>query len=213
MKKLVVYSTLAAVLCGAGLTVISMLAGTEAALAQEPSAPHKIALIDMAHVFKNYKKFDEKREGLKVEIEASEGKIKQELEVLKSLQEQLKAMAEGTPQFKAKEQELASKAADIQAYREVQQRDFLRQESQIYKAIYTEVTAAVTKYAEYYKYSLVMRFKRDEMPATDNPNDVISKMNGTVIYHRPEDDITDAVLDFLNRNYKGTGVVPTSGQN
>lgn len=211
MKKLVVYSTLLAVLCGAGLTVVSMLGGTEAALAQEPSMPHKIALIDMAHVFKKYKKFEEMREGLFADIQASEDKIKQEIEVLKTMQEQMKKMVEGTPQYKTAEQELAKKAADIRAYKDVQQRDFARRESQIYKSIYNEVTAAVTKYAEYYKYTLVMRFKRDDIPTSDTQNDIMSMMNTRVIYHQPEDDITDAVLDFLNRSYKGKSVVPTSG--
>lgn len=211
MKKLVVYSTLLAVMCGAGLTVVSMLKGTETALAQEPSTPHKIALIDMAYVFKNYKKFGEMRDGLKVDIQASEDKIKQEVEILKTMQEQMKKMVEGTPQYKEAEQKLASKASEMQVYKQIQQREFLRRESQIYKSIYNEVTAAVTKYAEYYKYSLVMRFKRDEMPTSDDPQEVLNKMSGNVIYHRPEDDITDAVLDFLNRSYKGKTVVPTSG--
>lgn len=213
MKKLVAFTTLSAFLGTAGMVLLSHVAGERSAEANAPgdaSVPHKIALIDMAHVFKNYKKFEARREGLKTEITTSEERIKKDLEAIKILQQQLKSLVEGSPEYKVKEQELASKAADIQAYREVQQRDFLRKESQIYKEIYGEVSEAVGKYAEYYKYSLVMRFKRDEMPEADNPNDVINKMNGTVIYHRAEDDITDAVLKFLNDRYD-RGVIPTSG--
>lgn len=209
MKKLVSMITLAAVVFGAGIVFVP-----QTALAQPPaeSTPHKIALIDMAMVFKNYKKFEDMRESLKVEITATEEKVKQDMEVLKSLQATLKATVEGSPAYKEKEQELASKAADMQAFQQVQQREFLRKESQIYKAIYAEVTDAVTKYAQYYNFTLVMRFKRDELPENDNPQEVISRMNGTVIYHRPQDDITDAVLEYLNKRYtQSAGVVPSSG--
>lgn len=210
MKKLVTITTLVAILCGTGYVLIPRSASAQNAPSE--SGPHKIALIDMAEVFKKYKKFEDLRETLKVEITAAEERVKKDIEVINTLKGQLKTMTEGSPQFKEKEKELATKAADMQANQQVQQRDFLRKESQIYKAVYGEVTEAVTKYAQYYNFTLVMRFKRDDMPESDNPQEVISRMNGTVIYHRPQDDITDAVLDYLNKRYgQSAGVVPTNG--
>ena len=44
------------------------------------NAPHKVALVDMAFVFKNYKKFEVLREDLKEEIQASEGEAKSRAE-------------------------------------------------------------------------------------------------------------------------------------
>lgn len=192
MKKLVVLSAAVAMFCGMGLV---------RAEAQNQSAPHKIALIDMAHVFKNYTKFEALREGLKTEIAASEAKIKGDIEALTALKSKLDMMTESSPGYAQAESELASKAAEIDASRKVMQRDFLRKESQIYKQVYIEVSGAVKMYAEYYKYTLVLRFNRNQLQEDDAPNAVINSMNKQVVWHEPENDITDAVLDYLNKKY------------
>lgn len=199
MKKLVVLSTVlaitaAAMICGMGTDRV-------AAQATPSTSQHKIALIDMAHVFKNYSKFESMRESLKTEITASEEKIKGDLEQLKALQEKLQMLTESSPGYAQAEAELASKAAEIDAGRKVMQRDFLRKESQIYKQVYMEVTGAVKMYAEYYNYTLVLRFNRSQLQEDDAPRDVINGMNKQVVYHRSEDDITDAVLDYLNKKH------------
>ncbi len=66
MKKLVVYSTVLAVatICG--------LYAEPAAAQGTPSTPHKIALIDMAHVFKEYEKFKALSDALRAEVESSD---------------------------------------------------------------------------------------------------------------------------------------------
>lgn len=202
MKKFVVYSTLSAMLCGASLFLSSGTGGVQAAQAQNsPSQPHMIALIDMAEVFKKYKKFEAMRETLKTEITASEAEMKKEIETLQALQAKLQSLDEASPAYAATEKELASKASDLEAVRKVKQREFLRKESSIYKAIYMESTEAVSKYADYYKYTLVLRFNRTDITENDNAKDVINGMNKQVVYYRPEHDITDAVLKYLNDRY------------
>jgi Skp family chaperone for outer membrane proteins len=201
VKKLVIYSTLSAMLCGAGLFLAPHAGGPQTAAAQSPSQPHMIALIDMAEVFKNYKKFEAMRETLKQEITASESEMKKEIETLQALQAKLQSLDESSPAYAATEKELATKAADLEAVRKVKQRDFLRKESKIYKAIYMESTEAVSKYADYYKYTLVLRFNRADIGENDNAQEVISGMNKQVVYYRPEHDITDAVLKYLNDRY------------
>lgn len=193
MKKLVVLTAAVAMICGFGLLN---------AEAQQPSTPHKIALIDMAHVFKNYAKFEALRENLKGEIKASEDRMQADIQQLKAMKEKLDMMTESSPGFKQAEAELASKAAEIDAGRKVMQREFLRKESQIYKQVYMEVTNAVKMYADYYKYSLVLRFNRQQIQEDDDAEAVINGMNKQVVYHRAEDDITEAVLDYLNKKYQ-----------
>jgi len=193
VKKLVVLTAAVAMICGFGLLN---------AEAQQPSTPHKIALIDMAHVFKNYAKFEALRENLKGEIKASEDRMQADIQQLKAMKEKLDMMTESSPGFKQAEAELASKAAEIDAGRKVMQREFLRKESQIYKQVYMEVTNAVKMYADYYKYSLVLRFNRQQIQEDDDAEAVINGMNKQVVYHRAEDDITEAVLDYLNKKYQ-----------
>lgn len=164
--------------------------------------PHKVALIDMAVVFKQYKKFESLRADLKEEIEQSEAKAKGMAENLQSLQAKMKTFREGSPEFGATEKELASLSAEFETFRRAAQRDFLKKESQIYHTVYLEVTDAVKKYAEYYKYTLVMRFSREDLDK-DNPQALIQGMNRQVVYYHAEDDITDPVLKFLNQKFGG----------
>jgi outer membrane protein len=168
-------------------------------------APHKVALVDMAYVFKNYKKFEVLREDLKEKIQESEVEAKSRAEAVQNLQKTLKALNEGSPDFAAAEQKLARASADFEAFRRNAQRDFLKQESQIYHQIYTEASDIVGRYAAYYHYTLVIRFNREELD-TDNAQKLIEGMNRQVVYHRSEDDITLSVTDALNKAYaKQTG--------
>ncbi len=164
------------------------------------TAPHKIALVDMAYVFKNYKKFEVLREDLKEEIQASEGEAKARAEAVQNLQKKMKALNEGSPEFTAEEQKLAKASAEFEAYRRAAQRDFLKKESQIYHQVYTEASEAVAKYATYFKYTLVLRFNREELD-TENAQKLIEGMNRQVVFHREEDDITMSVVDYLNKMY------------
>lgn len=197
MKKLVVLTAAVAMICGMGLI-----------RAEAQSEPHKVALIDMAQVFKQYKKFEALREGLKNEIAGSEETIKADVEGIKALSAKLQMMTETSPGYAQAESQLASKAAEIDARRKVMQRDFLRKESQIYKEVYMEVQSAVKMYAEYYKYTLVLRFNRTELSQEDDARGVINGMNRQVVYHNPENDITDAVLEYLNKKYQNTAAAP-----
>jgi Skp family chaperone for outer membrane proteins len=162
--------------------------------------PHKVGLIDMAHVFKHYKKFEMLREDLKLEIGESEEKAKAMQTELVAMQGNMKKLIEGSPEFTKAEQEIVKKAAEFENFRRAAQRDFLKKESQIYLQIYNETTDAVTRYASHFGYTLVIRFNREELD-TENPQNLLQGMNRQVVYHRGEDDITLSVLDFLNRKY------------
>lgn len=171
--------------------------------ASAPSSPHKVGLIDMAHVFKNYKKFEALREELKEEISASEEKAKAMQAELAEMQKAMKGLTEGGPEYTKAEQAVVKKAADFETFRRAASRDFLKKESQIYLQVYNETSAAVKKYADYHKYTLVIRFNREELD-TENPQNLLQGMNRQVVYHHEEDDITLSVLDFLNRRYTST---------
>lgn len=178
---------------------------TETASAQAPGGAkpveHKVGLIDMAHVFKNYEKFTALREELKAEIQKSDGQAKAMAERIQGIQKEMQDFKQGSPEYLAREKQLAQAASDFEAFRKVAQRDFLRKESRIYHTIYMEVTDTVKKYAKIYNYTLIMRFNRENLD-TDDPKKLIQGMNRQVVYHRADDDITLSVLDYLNRSYK-----------
>lgn len=200
MKKVIVSASIVALL--AGVLVLSGDAWSQQAKNQDaPSIPHKVGLIDMAFVFKNYKKFETLREDLKVEIAESEEKAKGMQRETAELQQQLKTYQEGSAEYTKLEKQLVQKAADFENFRRQMSREFLKKESKIYLEVYNEVSKTVEKYAVHYKYTLIMRFNREDLE-TDNPQALLQGMNRQVVYYRGDDDITTPVLEALNKQYK-----------
>ncbi|MDZ4685632.1 MAG: OmpH family outer membrane protein [Planctomycetaceae bacterium] len=203
MKNLVLSASavalLSVVFCGSEVAWGQAAAGGGAA-APAASAPHKVALIDMAYVFKNYKKFENLREDLKAEITQSEEEAKSKAMALQEMQKKMKTFSEGSAEFTTAEGNLAKSSAEFEAFRRAAQREFLKKESQIYHTVYMETADAVAMYANFYKFTLVMRFNREDLD-TDNAQKLIEGMNRQVVFHRPEDDITLSVTEYLNKKF------------
>lgn len=167
-----------------------------------PSAQHKIALIDMAELFKKYQKFQDKREGLKGQIENKEKVLKATIKKMADIQEEMKTFSQGSDEFIAREKQLTKMKSEIESERQSAQRDFFRQESKVYKEVYDEVTAAVASYAKYYKYTLVLRFSREDTTGNEDPQKVMQDLQRQVVFYQKGDDITDKVISYLNKQYK-----------
>lgn len=211
MKRAITWASAVVLLAGVlTLTNNAWSQGDKAPAAAQSSAPHKVGLIDMAHVFKNYKKFEVLREDLKQEISASEEQAKAMQAELQQMQVNMKGLTEGSKEYSKAEQEIVKKAAEFEGFRRTASREFLKKESQIYLQVYNETSEAVKKYADFYKYTLVIRFNREELD-TENPQNLLQGMNRQVVYHRGEDDITVSVLDYLNRRYTPTNAPAPKG--
>jgi Skp family chaperone for outer membrane proteins len=200
VKKLVVKATVFVLF--AGLVSSTVVRGDGNPSRAADTSPHRIALIDMARVFKNYKKFEAMREELKGELSKSEERFKAMAEMVKKEQSDMKGFKEGSEEYSRLEKSLLTHTTQMEAFRKSQQRDLIRKEAQIYKTIYLEVSDAVEKYATYYHFTLVLRFSADELSGQENPEDVMRGLNRQVVYYRPSEDITNAVCEFLNKHYQ-----------
>jgi outer membrane protein len=216
VKKLIV--SLAAVALVAGTLVYSRPGvGQDGAAASAATGPtHQVGLIDMAHVFKEYEKFKTLSEALKAEVEASDADAKAKVQRLQEMQARLTGgtLADGSPEYATLEQQLVQGSAELETFRKIKQRDFLKKEAEIYKTVYLEVQDMVGRYAKYYKYTVIMRFNRTKVEAADNPQDIIQSMNRPVVYYHEQDDITDPILTSLNEQYRrasGRPATPPAG--
>ena len=180
---------------------------TTAASAQneaQPAAaklPVKIGLVDMARVFKEYDKFNALREDLKSEMKADMDAAQALAAKAKSLQEELKLLNRGSPDFIKKEAELARVHSDFETKRKLINSKNMREEARIFEQVYLEARDAVKLYAEYYKYTLIIRFNSAPIDA-ENPQSLANSLNKLIVYHQPQNDITGAVIDYLNRQWE-----------
>jgi Skp family chaperone for outer membrane proteins len=200
VKKVIVSASVIALLAG-----VLALTGDAWSQNKEPAAaatniPHKVGLIDMAYVFKNYKKFESLREDLKVEISESEEKAKEMQKGIVDLQQKMKGLVEGAPEYSKYEQQAVKQAAEFENFRRQMSREFLKKESQIYLQVYNEVSKMVEKYATHFNYTLIIRFNREDLD-TENPQQLLQGMNRQVVYYRPNEDITTPVLESLNKKF------------
>ncbi len=174
------------------------------------STGHRIGLIDKAHVFQNYNKFEGLRNGMQAEIEQSDAEAKGMLERLQKMQTELAKFDTGGAEYETAERKILDEKGKFDSFRASTQRQLARRESEMFKVIYNDVTAAVKLYAEYAKFDAVMRFNSKGITDATTPQEAVQTMNKTFIYTRPENDITNTVLDYLNKQYtKSTGAAGT----
>lgn len=196
MKRLTLLSLMLVVV--AGFCVVPTVQGDSR---QPGEMAPRIGLVDMAYVFDNYEKFAAMRETLKEEFQANESKAKGMVEQLKELQAELKNYKQGSKDYIDAESRMAQAKTRFDLFRANSQRDLVKKESELFKNIYLEVTGLVGKYANRYEYTMILRFNRAGLEDVEDPRQLIQKMNRQVIYHRPENDITDDILRVLNSAY------------
>lgn len=209
-----------ALLAAVAVSFISPVMAQEAAkpAAAKDATPHRVGLVDMAEVFQGYKKFEDMRSELQAEIEKSDAEAKLMVERMQKRQQEMveSKLAPGSAQYEAGEKELLDAKGEFEAFRAATQRKLARRESEMFKVIYADTTSMVKKYAEFAKFTVVMRFDRKDINDETAPNEAVQRMNKQVVYYRGEDDITDVVLQTLNKQYEGSkggngNVQPVSG--
>lgn len=218
VKKLFVCLAVAAASAGFALAPVSAqdkptTKTTTAAAADQPS--HQVGLIDMAHVFKNYDKFKAMTEEMQNDAKGAQEEAQKYVDDMKTLQTAMKDLQEGSEDYTKKENEILGLQSKLETFRKVQQREFLRREAEIYKTVYMEVQDAVQRYAKFYKYTLIIRFNRQDVGDAENPQEIISSMNRQVVFYREQDDLTGPILKYLNDEFKkpksGAGASTTRG--
>ena len=171
-----------------------------AAAASQAEAPHKIALIDMGRVFKEYKKIEVLKEDWKSEFQVNEENAKKLTAQVQQVIEQMKEFKQGSPEFIKLEKQQTDLAAKLGAFKQTAQRELLRKEAELLKTVYLETMDVVEKFSERFGYTLVMRFNSDTFEGED-----MSKMqlvmNRVIVFHRAEDDLTDGVIKYLNHQF------------
>ena len=201
MRKIIVSTAIVAILAVSVLSIGTVRGQVKSASADPP---HKIGLIDMAHVFKEYKKFKAFRESIKQDIDRSQQQAELMQKQLLGIQQEMKMLRPESPEYAALEKQLIQKKNAYDIFRQDTQRKFLKKESDLYKTIYLDVAGMVEQYAEYYHYTLIIRFNRKSVQDAEDSKEILASMNRQIVYHQSKDDITNAVLKVLNERYTKT---------
>jgi Skp family chaperone for outer membrane proteins len=202
-------ATVAAAVVGIGL-----LASPSKAPAQGQAgrpAGHNIAVVDVSIIFKKHARFQAMVDKFKKDVQAAEGKLKSEYDQIKLLQEQLKGLTPGSPDYKNMEQRIAHSGADLQIKQATQKKDLMEYEGRIYYQVYREMDDSVKRFAQKNGIALVLRYASDQVDDPIDRNEIVRGINKSVVYVDPALDITDWILQDLNRSAAAGAVNPGAG--
>lgn len=188
-----------------------------------PVAPRSsgatVAVIDISQVFEKHGQFQTQMLGLKKQVEEFEMFLRGEQKKMTTLRDDLQNYAPGSPQYKAKEEEMARVQSDLNVKMALQRKEFLEKEARIYYDTYNEVYQIVAEVSDRHGIGLVLRFNSEEMKPEDRAS-VLQGVNRAVVFQRNLN-ITNMVVGELAKRYPqavaerpitpGSGIAP-SGQ-
>lgn len=179
--------------------------------ADKAEKPARVAVIDYPRVLQNYGKskdflaeFRADQEQAKAELDGMKEKFNESAKLLSDLKP-------GSADFTKKESELTKQKTNIEILQRVKERDLTRRRYQINKIIHDDVQDAITKVSDHYGYGLVVSHTRYDSENLD-PRALQMALSQPVVWCRKRDDITDAVVEVLNRRYEksASAVTPAS---
>ena len=157
-----------------------------------------IAVLNLDRIFDatNYKPLADRMAPLKVEAAEVEQKIQVRQVELETVQNQLRAARQGTPDFDRLQVQFSKLQTELQLFVNRERQAMQKKEGVIYLALYREVDDEVQKYCRAKGIKLVIRQQQTRTEGDVTPQELLKALNRIVIY---EDglDITDEILKAL----------------
>lgn len=161
-------------------------------------AQTKVGIVDIGLVFKNHSSFVQKLAALKQEAEQFKALSLQEQQQLVRKAEVLKQYKPGSDDFKTAESNLAQESAAMEVDQRNKIRDLTQREAQLHFATYNEVKGMISEYCDSQGIQLILRYNSQTMDPKV-PASVMQRVNGSVVYHNPTNDITPQLIARLNQ--------------
>ena len=155
----------------------------------------RVAILDVAKVFKENASFDAKVKAIKAEADQLKVQITAEQDRIKAEVLKLRGMEAG-PKRNQMEADLEQQHTRLRTTTRQSESELLNREARVYFETYGEMQAVVEGLAKEYGLSLVLRFDSESIDP-NNRNEVIKGVNRAVVFHR-QLDLTKLVSDQLN---------------
>ena len=164
----------------------------------QDSSGHKIAVVDVAFIFKNHPGIKSQVASVEADLKGYEGTLKTKRDELKSAAEQLKSFKVGSAEYAAQEEKVASLESKLRLDMARKRKELADAEAQIYFANYQRIAKAVKMIAEHNKVSLVLRYNSEDMDL-EKGESVIRGVMKNIVFHDDSLDMTAGVMQFLDK--------------
>jgi Skp family chaperone for outer membrane proteins len=132
-------------------------------------------------------------------VEDKEGQLQKMMNEAKLIRDQQTKLDANSQTYRDNESKLTQKLAEIETFRQQTRRDLITEEATLYHDVYGNVRQAVAWVAEQRGVTLVLRIFDDPI-SPSNPEEVIKAVNRQVLYSHDSLDLTDDVLQVINRS-------------
>lgn len=192
---------------GSRLTAVVAVLGLVAALTDSSAAHaegHRVAVIDVAFIFKNHEGIKAEVAKIEEELKAFDAEMNARREELQQLANELKTFNVGSKEYSEKEERVASMESRMRLDMARKRKQLSDAEAKIYYENYKRIAEGVKYLAEHYKIDLVLRYNSEEMKPEEGDS-VIRSVMKNVVYHDDALDMTRGVMQYLDRSQVARG--------
>lgn len=175
------------------------------------SAQTRVAIVDIGEIFKSHPQFTQQLESLKQEAEQFKATSLQLQQMLIQKAEVLKQYTPGSAEFKQAEAGLAQESAAMEVDQRDKMRQLMQQEARLHFDTYAAVNKLIEQYCDQRGIQLVLRFNSEQMDPK-NPGSIMQRVNGSIIYHEQDKDITSQIIAQLVQQ-QGSASLDRDAQN
>ena len=170
------------------------------------NAQTKVAIVDVGAIFKQHTSFAKQLEALKAQADGFKAEALRAQQALSESAQVLQEFQPDTDDFRARQTELAQKAAALQVEQNSLMQKLMEKEAMLHFETYQQVNALISQYCDDRGIQLVLRYNNQEMDLAQ-PGSVMQRVNSSVIYHDPNNDITQAIVGQLGAVAKNTDLL------
>lgn len=175
--------------------------------AANPLHGQGVAIIDVAAVFKAHPQFTQELDNIRNKAEALRSSGMQAQQEFARKAEQLKQLEPSSQEFRDAETNLAKEAALLDNAQKDQIRQLMQAEAKLHYDVYQQVNQLLGSYCENQGITLVLRYANDTLEES-NPESIMQKVNSSIIYRQPGQDITPQIIAMLTQNTSSDSKTP-----
>lgn len=168
---------------------------------QSAEKPLKIGVFDLRLLMDKCELRKDKEIEINKMKDTEAAKLKEERKELDGLKSELDLMAKDNPQLAQKSKEYARKQEALALKSRWAEADVLENWEKTFQEVYSEVLRQIEEFRAKNGYDLILRY--DSQPLSGSGGRVIDQLDRKIVIARaPSIDVTDALVDFINKAYE-----------